>query len=61
MSETPAELQLLTVGDLMARLRCSRNTVYRLIWAKALRPVYLDDRPRFRAADVEAMLEERRR
>jgi hypothetical protein len=44
----------------MSRLRCSRNTVYRLIWSEALHPVYLDDRPRFRAADVEKLLLERR-
>ena len=45
---------LLTVDDLRARLRISRTGVYRLIRSGELRPLYLDDRPRFRVSGRRA-------
>jgi predicted DNA-binding transcriptional regulator AlpA len=51
---------LLRVADLQRVLACSRPTVYRLIREGALKPVYLDRRPRFEPKQVRELIESRR-
>jgi predicted DNA-binding transcriptional regulator AlpA len=51
---------LLRVDDVLTRLAISRRTLYRLIAAGRLIPIYLDRRPRFDAADVAALIENAR-
>jgi len=52
---------LLDVAEVRRWLGVSRSSVYRLLDAGALTPIYLDSRPRFDPADVERLIESRRR
>jgi len=49
---------LLTVADTAEVLRVSRITVYRLIWAGVLRPVYIGRAVRIPRAEVERFVME---
>jgi excisionase family DNA binding protein len=48
--------QLLTVQEVMGRLKVSRATVYRLIDGGTLRPVKIGKSVRFRPSEVSAII-----
>jgi excisionase family DNA binding protein len=48
---------LLTIAEVACYLNASRSTIYRLMREGALRPLYFDDRPRFRRGDLDAFLD----
>ena len=51
---------LLRVADVVTWLSISRRTLYRLIAAGELTPVYIDSYPRFEPVDVDRLVQERR-
>lgn len=52
--------ELLTVGEVLDHYKLSRSSLYRIVAAGLLEPVYLDSRPRFDVRDVQRLIEERR-
>jgi excisionase family DNA binding protein len=50
---------LLTFAEVCEIFAVSRKTLYRLIDTGAIRPIRIGHRPRFRPADIRALLEAR--